>query len=132
MIFERPSPGVKIIFENEREVRTVHAAYVEYATRMISLGNDGSVSAHEKDVINKWEDRPTSYFRGGSHRSVAEKLFDFHEATEERVDEILDERDNPDRVFDAAKRYEFGSLALELAESIELQASMDVELENLL
>lgn len=124
-------PGIAIDFQGEREVETVRFAFEEHALHLISLGNESSVSDYQREVIERWEGSQKRY-RGNSHKSVTEKLRFLYEATERRVDEILAESGNPDRIVDSARRYELGQNALHLLESIELQASMGAELDSLL
>lgn len=130
MLFHKHSPGIEIEFETEAEVETVRSSYEEYMARLLTLGNDGSISQHDKDVVARW-DGPKRSFRGSGHTRLADKLRDFYEATDERVEAILDEPENGDRIADAARRYELGINAAHLLESIELHASMDVEWQGL-
>lgn len=123
--------GVIIDFETETEVAAVRSAFEEHAAHLISLGNESSVTDYQKDVINEWEG-PNRRYRGSNHRLMTERLSYFVEVTEERVEEILAEADNPDRIADSARRYSLGHAAAGLLESIGLQASMEEDWSEIL
>lgn len=130
MRFEHAPTGIKVTFDDGSEVETVRLAYKEGVVRKLSVGNDSSISQHEEEVIDRWTGASKAMYRG-SQRLLTGRLRDFHEATEERVDELLTEHDNPNRTGEAARRYELGARAFELLERIDFRASMDEDLRSL-
>jgi hypothetical protein len=101
--------GIEATFEGPEEVETVREAFSENAQRLISLGNDSSVSGYQKWVA-EWTGSVQTY-KGAHYDQLAEPLRYFVEATEEKADEVLDTHPSATRIQAAAKRYELGYYA---------------------
>ena len=84
-------------------------AFSENAERLVALGNDSSVSEYQKWVA-RWTGSSQTY-KGPTYDQLAEPLRYFVEATEEKVDEVLDNSSRETRIEAAAKRYELGYYA---------------------
>lgn len=129
MLYDRntETAGILIKLENELEVETVRMAFQEHAAHLMDMGNDSSISDYQKEAIRTWEGRQKQNYRAGSHRQLVDRLRYFADATDERMEELLDESDNPHRAEDLARRYSLGIQAAQLIDSIELRADMDEE-----
>ena len=74
-----PKGGIEANFVGS-EVKTVRRAFEENAERLISLGNDSSISEYQKWVMG-WTGTNQTY-RGASSSQLVEPLRYFTEATE--------------------------------------------------
>ena len=104
-----PRGGIEATFVGPEEVEAVREAFSENAERLVALGNDSSVSEYQKWVA-RWTGSSQTY-KGPTYDQLAEPLRYFVEATEEKVDEVLDNSSRETRIEAAAKRYELGYYA---------------------
>ena len=124
------SGGVEIKFENAEEVEAVRAAFEEHNAHLEALGNHSSISDYQRRVALWRGDQ--QYYRAGNSKQLLAKLKYFGEATDERVEELMDEQNRPDRVEAVKARYHAGKQVMKLISSIELNESMDADLSELL
>lgn len=118
-----PNGGIEATFVGPEEVEAVREAFSENAERLIALGNDSSVSKYQKWVA-KWTGSSQTY-KGPGHDQLAEPLRYFVDATEEKVDEVLDTHSSATRIDAAAKRYELGYYAAMILQEMDQSQSGD-------
>jgi hypothetical protein len=129
MLYDRrtESGGISVKLENALEVETVRTAFEEHAAYLMDMGNDSSISDYQKEAIRTWSGRQKQEYRASNRHPLMDRLRYFAEVTDERVDELLDERDNPHRIEDSSRRYDMGIRAAHLVNSLELYAGMEEE-----
>ncbi len=124
MKYERvPQNGLVVITFNGEDVETVRTAFRYKNDLLRAVGNDSSISTHQK-LIEEWKGDEEAY-RGPNHVPVIEALMDYYEATDHVVDEILDTPESPTRALDAEERYKLGQNAVLLASMIEVSADLE-------
>jgi hypothetical protein len=113
---ESSGHGIEAQF-NGIEVVVVRRAFVEDIHRLRSLRNDSSISDYTKWVA-RWKGATQTY-RSGTPDTLRDPLRYFVEATEDRVDELLDTKPAKLRLKFAARRYELGWYAAEILDQME-------------
>lgn len=105
------------------EVETVSAAFQEHNDFVLEFADEGVVTEYQQAVA-RWHTVPQSY-RASRPDTLVKKLRYLADTTEERVDALLDNHDDQDRIEKCARRYRLGNNALRLLQNITTHSSVE-------